>query len=118
MGDNIRKIETGDNVRKMETGDNVRKIEMGDNVRKIEMGNNVRKIEMGNNIRKNSRHPRESGDPFSSVESQWIPAEACPRMLESGAGMTILKLRASCTFAMGNKVAVQMGFANTYRPKR
>jgi hypothetical protein len=28
------------------------------------------------------------GDPFSSFETQWIPAEACPRMLESGAGMT------------------------------
>src|SRR5438876_911333 len=36
----------------------------------------------------NVRHSRASGNPVSWGKRHWVPAEACPRMLESGAGTT------------------------------
>jgi len=46
----------------------------------------------------NACHPRERGDPSDSALTRWIPAGACPRMLESGAGMTIDSERAESSF--------------------
>ena len=33
-----------------------------------------------------NRHSRESGNPLAIDGEKWIPAVACPRMFESGAG--------------------------------
>jgi hypothetical protein len=49
--------------------------------------------EADNSFHQTSAIPAKAGIHFATVKSQWIPAEACPRMLESGAGMTIQKRR-------------------------
>src|SRR6266851_3277041 len=46
---------------------------------------------------------RPSGNPVSLDERRWIPAEAYPRMLESGAGMTPVFWNLSHTFFIAKK---------------